>query len=135
MALITWTEEQFGTSVSTADEQHQELFDLLNTLHETIPGGDREEIGAKLDAFLDYVVMHFQTEEELMQSNGYPEYEAHKAEHDKLIATATEIQKGFKEEGKELSQDSTTFVKDWLTNHIPTIDRSYGPFLNEKGVS
>jgi hemerythrin len=135
MALITWTEEQFGTKISTADEQHQELFDLLNTLHETIPGGDREEISKQLDGFLDYVAMHFQTEEELLQKNGYPDFEAHKAEHEKLLTTAAEIQKGFKEEGKDLSQDSTAFVKDWLTNHIPTIDKAYGPFLNEKGIS
>ena len=27
------------------------------------------------------------------------------------------------------------FLKDWLSNHIQTSDKKYGPFLNSKGVA
>jgi len=27
-----------------------------------------------------------------------------------------------------------TFLQDWLTNHILTVDQKYGEFLNSKGV-
>ncbi len=135
MALITWTEEQFGTKISESDQQHQQLFQMLNTLHDTISGGDREEIGKQLEVFLDYVAMHFQMEERILKENDYPGYADHKAEHDKLLQTAAEVKKGFLEEGKDLTQDTTTFISDWLTDHIPTIDKPYGPFLNEKGIT
>jgi hemerythrin len=26
------------------------------------------------------------------------------------------------------------FLKDWIVDHILTVDRKYGPFLNKKGV-
>ena len=53
MALITWTKEAYGTNVAVADEQHQELFRLLNGLHETAAGGDRAAIGKQLDGLID----------------------------------------------------------------------------------
>ena len=43
MSLMTWTKEQYGTSVAIADDQHQQLFRLLNGLHETAGGNDRAE--------------------------------------------------------------------------------------------
>ena len=33
-----------------------------------------------------------------------------------------------------LSTETTLFVRDWLANHIPKVDKPYGPFLNEHGV-
>lgn len=135
MALLTWTAEQFGTNVSEADQQHQTLFNMLNELHETVSSGERGAIGNQLDALIDYVVMHFQTEEKLMQANGYPNYAAHKAEHDKLVSTCADLQKKFHAGDADVTEETTTFVKDWLVNHIPKIDKDYGPFLNEKGVS
>lgn len=130
MALITWTKEAYGTDVAVADEQHQELFRLLNELHETAAEGDRAAIGRQLDGMIDYVVMHFQTEENLMQEKGYPDFAAHKAEHDKLVGTCADLQKKFHAGEAEVNQDTTRFVKDWLDTHIPKVDKAYGPCLS-----
>ncbi len=135
MALITWTQEEFGTNVSETDQQHQQMFQLLNTLHENLQGSEPNEIGKNLDEFIDLTVTHFQAEEQLMQENGYPHYETHKSEHDKLVKLCAELLKGFHEESEELSQASTIFIKDWLMQHIPNLDKPYGPFLNDKGIS
>lgn len=130
MALISWTAEQFGTSVPVCDDQHQKLFDLLNELHELAAAGDRAAVGGKLDGLIDYVVMHFQTEERMMQEKNYPNFAAHKAEHDKLIATCADLQKKFHTGEAEVTQDTTAFVKDWLCDHIPKVDKAYGPYLH-----
>jgi len=130
MSLMTWTKEQYGTSVAIADDQHQQLFRLLNGLHETAGGDDRAAIGKQLDALIDYVVMHFQTEEKLMQEKGYTDYAAHKAEHDKLVATCADLQKKFHTGEAEVNQDTTRFVRDWLNGHIPKVDMPYAPCLN-----
>ncbi len=135
MALITWTEEQYGTKVSIADEQHQHLFDLLNQVDDAVKAGDRGATGSALDALIDFVVKHFQTEEELMQHHGYSGYEAHKAEHDKLVQTCADLQKKFHAGEAEVTPETTQFVKDWLDLHIPKVDRDYGPFFNERGIS
>ncbi|XSG86329.1 MAG: bacteriohemerythrin [Methylohalobius sp. ZOD2] len=135
MALITWTAEQFGTQVGIADEQHQTLFDLLNRLDDAVKAGDRATVGTGLDELINFVVEHFKTEEELMQQHGYPNYEAHKAEHDKLVSTCAQLQKQFHAGEAEVTPETTLFVKEWLDHHIPKVDRDYGPFFNEKGVS
>ena len=135
MSLITWTKEQFGTNVTVADDQHKVLFGMLNELHEAAPSGDRALIGAKLDTLVNFVVEHFAEEERLMTSTGYPGYDAHKAEHTKLLETCGGVAAKFHAGELDITQDTTAFVKDWLVNHIPNFDFHYGPYLNSKGVN
>lgn len=135
MALITWTKEEFGTNISVADDQHQTLFGLLNDLDDTVPGGDRAAIGEKLDSLVNFVVEHFAEEERLMTQTGYPDYDAHKSEHTKLLETCGGVVEKFKAGESDITQDTTAFVKDWLVNHIPNVDKHYGPYLNSKGIN
>jgi hemerythrin len=135
MALITWTQDAFGTNVGVADDQHQVLFSMLNGLHDAVAGGNRNTVGVKLDELIGYVVMHFKTEEDLMRKHGYPDFTAHKAEHDKLVATCADVQKKFHSGELDITADTTEFVKDWLVSHIPNVDKHYGPFFSSKGVA
>jgi hemerythrin len=135
MALITWTKDAFGTNVGVADDQHQVLFSMLNGLHDAVAGGNRSTVGVKLDELIDYVVMHFKTEEDLMRKHGYPDFAAHKAEHDKLVATCADVRTKFHAGELDITADTTAFVKDWLVSHIPKVDKHYGPFLGSKGVA
>jgi hemerythrin len=134
MALLTWTQEAFGTNVTVADDQHKVIFSMLDDLHGAVASGDRGAVGKQLDGLIDYVAMHFKTEEELMQANGYPDFTAHKAKHDELVNTCLDVQKKFHAGQLDITADTTAFVKDWLVNHIPNVDKHYGPFLNSKGV-
>lgn len=129
MPLITWTQEQYGTTVAKHDEEHKKLFAMLNDLHDSV-GQGRAAIGQKLDALIAYVVEHFKSEENNMQSHNYPDFTAHKAEHDKLVATCADLQKKFHAGQAEITADTTAFVKSWLDTHIPNIDMRYGPCLN-----
>jgi hemerythrin len=135
MTLLTWTKEAFGTNISIADDQHREIFARVNSLNEAVAAGDRAKVGKQLDALIDYVLMHFKTEEELFQKHGYPEFAAHKAEHDKLVGTCADLQKKFHAGQAEVTAETTGFVKEWLVKHIPARDKQYGPFLGGKGVS
>ncbi len=135
MTFLSWTKEQFGTNVNVTDDQHQTLFSMLNDLHGVVEEGDRNTVGKKLDALIDFVVMHFKTEEDLMQANDYPNFADHKAEHDKLVQTCAGVQKKFHAGELDITADVTNFVRDWLCSHIPSIDKNYGPFLNGKGVA
>jgi hemerythrin len=135
MSLITWTKEQFGTNVSAHDTEHQNIFKLLNTLHDTIPSADRATVGGHLDALISYVAEHFGAEEKNMSKIEYAAMPTHKAEHDKLVQICLDLQKKFKAGQTELTQQTTEFLKDWLVTHIPNIDRAYGPVMNGKGIA
>lgn len=135
MTLINWTKDAYGTSVTVADDQHQVIFNLLNGLNDAAAAGNRAAVGKQLDDLISYVAMHFKTEEDLMQQHGYPDYAAHKAKHDELVATCLDVQKKFHAGEAEVTGDTCVFVKDWLVNHIPNVDKHYGPFLNSQGVA
>lgn len=134
MSLITWTKEQFGTNVGVHDEEHKAIFGSLNALHEAAGKGDRKAVGAQFDHLVDIVAKHFASEETSMTKHGYQAKEAHKAEHDKLVKTCLDLQAKFRAGQTEITQETTAFVRDWLTQHIPHTDRTYGPFLNSKGM-
>ena len=135
MSLITWTKEQFATNVSAHDAEHQEIFRLVNVLGDAVVSGDRSSIGKQLDALIDYVVKHFAAEEANFAQHDYPAAAGHKAEHDKLVATCADLQKKFHAGEADVTGDTAAFVVGWLTDHIPNIDRLYGPYLNAKGVA
>jgi hemerythrin len=130
---MTWN-ETYLTNVSEADAQHEELFRMMNDLHDSL-SADRAVIGEKLNALVQFVLNHFATEEKFMQETNYPNYDQHKEAHDKLVETVGGLQAKFNSGEAELTEEVTAFVRDWLYNHIPGTDKPYGPYLNEKGIS
>ena len=130
MALITWTEEQYGTKVAFADDEHKVLFDLLNKLYDDATGGaDRSTIGASLDALIAYVVDHFAHEEREMEAAGYDGLAAHKAEHDALVGICADLQKKFHAGEADVTEEVGQMVKGWLDDHIPKYDMPYAPAI------
>jgi len=135
MSLMTWTKEQFGTNVSVHDHEHQTIFRMLNSLHDATATGDRKAVGAQLDQLIGFVAEHFGSEERNMLKVNYPDYQKHKQEHDNLVLTCLDLQKQFHAGKAEITAETTGFVKDWLVNHIPNVDRRYGPPLNSAGIA
>jgi hemerythrin len=106
----------------------------LNALNDAVSAGNRVNVGQKLDALIAYVAGHFKTEEDLFDAHGYPDAAAHKAKHADLVKTCLDVQKKFHNREIEITPDTCVFVKDWLYDHIPNVDKHYGAFLNSKGV-
>jgi hemerythrin len=130
MALITWTAEQFGTNVGFADEEHKILFGKLNKLYDLATGGaERSAVGTQLDDLIAYVVEHFAHEEKEMASAGYSGLDAHKKEHDALVAVCADLQKKFHAGQAEVTDEVGQMVKNWLNNHIPNVDKGYASAL------
>ena len=134
MPFIQWTAKN-KVNVKAVDEQHQKLFDILNRLHAAVVQGQEQgALFAILDELIDYTVYHFQTEEKLFLDHGFPGYEEHKAEHDKLTGTAVDLQAKLREGSATLSFELLGFLHDWLMNHTLGLDQEMGPFLNARGV-
>lgn len=135
MSLITWTKDQFGTNVSQHDQEHQTIFRMLNELHDSSTAGDRSVVAARLDDLIGFVAEHFGAEERNMIKAQYADYDKHKQEHDKLVAVCLDLQKKFHAGLTEITHETTQFVKEWLVNHIPNIDRRYGPVMTSAGIA
>ncbi|MDP3538338.1 MAG: bacteriohemerythrin [Azonexus sp.] len=130
MSLIKWTSEEYGTGVSQHDDEHKHLFGLLNGLHASVAAGERGSIGRALDGLIAFVAEHFSAEEKNMRKASYPALDQHLMEHEKLVKTCINLQQQFHAGTTEITTETTTFLRDWLKQHIPNVDRKYGPTLS-----
>jgi hemerythrin len=134
MALMQWT-EALSVHIAEIDKQHQRLITLINQLDDAIHvGNDHDVLGAVLEELLDYTRTHFRYEENLLKTNGYPELEAHKAEHDSLTEKVVFLGDYFKRGENLNTVQIMQFLKIWLEEHIMGVDRTYAEYLNAKGI-
>lgn len=135
MALITWS-DSLSVKVKQFDDQHKKLVDMANQLFDAMKTGKGSQVmGDILKQLISYTQTHFAAEERLMKQYGYPDFEAHKKEHNALVMQVADLQKQLQEGKAVLTQNVMTFLRDWLTKHIQGDDRKYGIFFNGKGVA
>ncbi len=131
MSLVVWCDE-YVTGNITVDEQHQQLFAIMNNLHDAMKVGQgKKVVKATLDELLDYTVNHFQMEESLMRTYNYPEYQSHKKIHDELTAKVASWVRDFERPSTVLTIEVSRFLTSWLINHIRERDQKMIKFLRE----
>lgn len=134
MALITWS-DTLSVKVKQFDDQHKKLVDMVNQLFDAMKTGKGSQVmGDILKQLIAYTQTHFAAEERLLKQYAYPDFEAHKKEHNTLVMQVLDLQKQFQEGKPVLTQNIMTFLRDWLSKHIQGDDKKYGVFLNGKGV-
>lgn len=124
----------YAIGVRLIDEQHKKLFSLINAFSE-LPETEkarpeRQKLAAGIAAFTRE---HFDTEEKLMRTHGYPELDRHRSEHDELFASVQETAKTLVPPVG--SADLATFLKDWLVDHTLQEDKKLAPFFASRGVT
>ncbi|HMK61156.1 MAG TPA: bacteriohemerythrin [Dissulfurispiraceae bacterium] len=123
----------YSLGILEIDIQHKNLFTLYNELVQTIyAGGDKEKLRRNLDSLLNYVVMHFATEEGYMEKYSYPGYEAHASEHRKLREKTYTIHKDFTDGKPVLTMEVVLFLKNWISDHVLSTDRQYKNFFLQR---
>lgn len=135
MSLITWSQERFATQVAQHDEEHRQLFELLNTLHRSIGEGEHISTGEALDNLIAFVAQHFAAEERNMCLVDYPDFKQHKLEHDSLVKLCLDLQADFHAGLAPLNEQTTFFLRDWLCRHIPATDFKYVPAFTAGGIN
>lgn len=134
MAHFEW-KDQYSVGIPVIDEQHKKLVAMVNELYEAMSTGKGKDVlGKVLNDLIQYTKVHFQLEERLMQQHGYPEFAAHKAEHDTLTHQALDLSAKYVKGQAALTIQTGNFLRDWLAKHIQGTDKKYAPFLQAKGV-
>ncbi|ATB70448.1 hemerythrin family protein [Sulfurospirillum diekertiae] len=115
--IIEW-DERYSVHHELLDLQHQELFDLANTVQGLDPNNaDKTELSKLFKQFFDYMAKHFKEEEAYMQSIDYPLFEHHKKFHESIILGMTKILKE-KKGIVELQKSMKMIAQKWLVEHI-----------------
>ena len=134
MSLVVWT-DKFSVGVKSIDDQHTGMFKIINDLHAAmLKGQSRSVVGTLLHKLVDYTREHFVAEEAMMKAAKYPSLDAHRIKHKELTKQVEEYVTRYESGDVTLSIQLSSFLSDWLTKHIQSTDREYGPWLNEHGV-
>jgi len=126
------------TGYMRVDNQHKDLIIALNEIIKASQHGKgSEEIINTVSFLADYTVMHFSTEEMLMEQFKYPDYPFHKSQHDQFKDIVGKLTKKLSREGptEELIKYITTLIGKWLVHHIKDVDFKMAVFLKSKNDS
>jgi hemerythrin-like metal-binding protein len=134
MAIFAWN-ESYSVRVRAMDEQHEKLFEIINTLAEAMKSGKGDDVVRDtVEQLAVYTRTHFLQEEALMRQTGYPDLAPHRELHRKLMADVEQYKRAL-EEGRSASPVSLlNFIRQWLVHHIRESDRAYSDHLNTHGV-
>jgi hemerythrin-like metal-binding protein len=111
------------TGDPVVDLQHQAIHDLFNELDGA--ADNHSEVLRALDLLTQHVVLHFSTEEELMQRTGFPAELArvHVDEHRELTEGARQRVLEFRDGRLTSTGPLLEFLREWLTTHVQERDR------------
>ncbi len=134
MPFIAWTSD-FSVGVAEIDDQHRNLIDLVNDLHQAMTEGHGwNEMEATFKGLSAYIQKHFSYEEGLLEKFNYPDMDLHRLEHKVFVRQIQKFRSQYDAGEYLISQKVMNYLKEWLTQHIKVIDKEYGPFLNQQGI-
>ncbi len=123
-AVVAWN-EAYALGLQEIDEQHHQLFDLINDLWEhLVQHSPASAVLLTLTDLERYTLTHFTAEETFMRVMRYEGFDEHKAQHARFVARVAAERAGL-QAGRELGFDVLTFLKDWLVDHILVADKAY----------
>ena len=134
MEKLIW-KDAFNTGISTVDMQHHKLIEMLNRIIEAYGyvTTDSDIISELLSDMTRYAMVHFETEEVLMEKHGYPGLETHKREHLAFIKETAKLCTKTTEGADSVPKEALEFLRTWWQNHILKTDMSFSPYLLSKG--
>jgi hemerythrin len=128
---IQWR-EQFCVGNDLIDSDHQYLLEIINKAELALKANQLAQLPPLLDELAHYGQLHFQREEGVAKAVGYPNAEqlhvSHEALVDKLKTVRSELSDTWTDEA---ITHFTTFLRDWLINHVIKEDMLMKPWLTK----
>lgn len=135
MALLSWSHAS-AVGVKAMDDQHGILMDTMNDLRLTLMNGSSQErVDVQLEQLIDFTRLHFQSEERLLEQQGYPSLLAHRAAHASLLLRVREAIDHAQRHKNAESVSLLSHLRSLYLEHFEEFDRAYGSWLNDHGIS
>ena len=132
--FVEWKDD-YSVGIDSIDQQHKKLLNLINQLQTAVDYSTGEQFEREaLDELVDYTKTHFTYEEGLMRDNDYPDFEPHKAQHEKMFEKVREVLAEYEQDQDTAMANAAEYLRDWLINHINGTDKEYSSYLIGKGV-
>ena len=130
---VSWS-DSYSLGVKIVDDQHKGLLNFVNDLFNHATGKEEDErtyFKSVINEVLQYVKMHFTTEEKLMTMNRFPGYAEHKKAHDEFKLVVIKSVKDFDSGEQLVLEKFANFLKDWILTHIAKVDKLYAEYFKK----
>ena len=132
MSIAVWKTE-YLTGHSQVDQEHQQLFEIVNSLHDAILQEESYSVLQKIFNHLaTHTIEHFESEEALMLAKAYPGFHRHKQVHDGLLAKVNALLQQLDQQELPPSVKLTEFLTEWLAHHIKGEDQKMIQFFRQQ---
>ena len=126
--------EELTTGIPLVDTQVQKILLKTNEFLKAVDNGKGElETSSAIKLLIDCTDSHFSMQEKYMLENGYPEYELHKADHEKYVKVVGILENEFTSQGSSedlVKKIEATLLHYW-TEHVPAFDKPLAEFLRD----
>ena len=134
MSGLVWNHASV-VGVQAMDDQHGILMDGLNELRvQATRGTDREQLHRQLERLVEFTGMHFDCEERLLERHGFPEADAHRLEHRKMLHIIREAVDRASSGGADDLHSVLNLMRASFAEHMEGQDTRYGGWLNDQGI-
>lgn len=131
---LKW-DDSLLTGVENIDTQHKELFKCLDKFISAMrEGKGKEEIESALNFLEEYVIKHFEDEEEIQRKYGYPKLKEQISQHEYFKHELKQLRFAFDKTGESviLALNVQNKITDWVKNHIIKLDKDLGEYIKSK---
>lgn len=134
MVSFKWHKD-LDVGVEKFNEQHKQLFDVLARIYEAMDNKqDKLVLAGIINDLLKYSKEHLTAEEMCLLKYNYPDYDSHREQHKYFIKKIEQFAEDFNSGKVMLHCEIAVFIKNWVINHISSVDKKYTEFLNSRGV-
>jgi hemerythrin len=132
---VLWN-TRYDTGIRVIDEQHQQLFQIIDGLRKMVQNSaQRADVAALLEELVECSKRHFATEEAYMAQFHYPDLTQHVAEHASMLTSLHELLAKFQENHQAMALMVPTFMEGWLKHHISDGDFGFVSFLKARNLA
>ena len=123
--------DEYLTGIESVDAEHKELFKILDELHHLVSNDDSgdkyEQILNLLKHFRNHIRVHFNNEEEYMESIQYEELEVQKLAHD-VFLTRLDLMNldEFDVTREDELEEYVEAMTEWVAAHVIHMDKHIG---------
>jgi hemerythrin len=112
------------------DRDHRILAEIVDAFDRVCGDGcSLETVEDHLAKLLTATTRHFEGEERLMKSSGYPGIDEHVRAHDALVVQLRSLKTLVGQGLMRVGPTTIDFVRRWLAGHILTLDRAFVEFM------
>lgn len=117
--------DSYLLGIPMIDNQHKKFFVILDNLVTLNQKQEKSEMHSLINELQNYVIYHFQTEEDLMVKSHSPNIDLHIMEHELFRKKVEEFHHSYYNNNAELLNEMISFMRKWLIIHISGTDAEY----------